>query len=37
LSDAATQWPLDTLEDLLQRALEVWHASRRAVEPSSRQ
>jgi len=37
LSDAATQWPLDTLEDLLHRALEVWQASRRAVEPSSRQ
>jgi 2-dehydro-3-deoxyphosphooctonate aldolase (KDO 8-P synthase) len=28
LSDAATQWPLDELEDLVARALDVWHAAR---------
>jgi 2-dehydro-3-deoxyphosphooctonate aldolase (KDO 8-P synthase) len=27
LSDAATQWPLDRLESLLDRALEVWQAA----------
>jgi len=27
-SDAATQWPLADLEDLVARALEVWHAAR---------
>lgn len=27
-SDAATQWPLDQLEPLLERALEVWHSAR---------
>ena len=31
LSDGATQWPLDGLEELLLRTLEVWHASRRDV------
>lgn len=28
LSDAATQWPLDQLPDLVRRALDVWHAAR---------
>lgn len=28
LSDAATQWPLDRLPDLLRRTLDVWHAAR---------
>jgi 2-dehydro-3-deoxyphosphooctonate aldolase (KDO 8-P synthase) len=28
LSDAATQWPLDRMPDLLRRALDVWHAAR---------
>ena len=28
LSDAATQWPLDRLPDLVRRALDVWHAAR---------
>jgi 2-dehydro-3-deoxyphosphooctonate aldolase (KDO 8-P synthase) len=36
LSDGATQWPLDELEALLARTLEVWHASRRAAESPSR-
>ena len=27
-SDAATQWPLGDLEELVARALEVWHAAR---------
>jgi len=36
LSDGATQWPLDDLEDLLARTLDVWHASRRAAEPQGR-
>ncbi|MFN8645959.1 MAG: 3-deoxy-8-phosphooctulonate synthase [Gemmatimonadales bacterium] len=27
-SDAATQWPLEELESLVERALEVWHAAR---------
>jgi 2-dehydro-3-deoxyphosphooctonate aldolase (KDO 8-P synthase) len=27
LSDAATQWPLDRLESLVGRALEVWQAA----------
>jgi 2-dehydro-3-deoxyphosphooctonate aldolase (KDO 8-P synthase) len=27
-SDASTQWPLADLEDLVARALEVWHAAR---------
>jgi 2-dehydro-3-deoxyphosphooctonate aldolase (KDO 8-P synthase) len=31
LSDATTQWPLDQLEDLLLRTLEVWHAARAHV------
>jgi 2-dehydro-3-deoxyphosphooctonate aldolase (KDO 8-P synthase) len=31
LSDGETQWPLDTLEELLMRTLDVWHASRRAA------
>jgi 2-dehydro-3-deoxyphosphooctonate aldolase (KDO 8-P synthase) len=29
LSDGATQWPLDALEELLMRTLDIWHASRR--------
>lgn len=28
LSDAATQWPLHDLEELMRRTLEVWHAAR---------
>lgn len=28
LSDAATQWPLDRLESLLKRTLEIWHTAR---------
>jgi len=35
LSDRATQWPLEQLEPLLERTLEVWHASRRFAEPPS--
>ena len=35
LSDAATQWPLDRLEDLMARALDVWHAARRIVPAPS--
>lgn len=35
LSDAATQWPLDRLEDLLARTLDVWHAARRVVPAPS--
>lgn len=31
LSDAATQWPLDELDDLVERALAVWHASRERI------
>lgn len=27
-SDAATQWPLEQLEPLVERALDVWHAAR---------
>ncbi|MBK9691496.1 MAG: 3-deoxy-8-phosphooctulonate synthase [Gemmatimonadetes bacterium] len=27
-SDGATQWPLDQLEPLVERALDVWHAAR---------
>ena len=27
-SDAATQWPLDRLEELLQRTLDLWHRAR---------
>jgi len=27
-SDAATQWPLGSLEELLRRTLDVWHAAR---------
>ena len=27
-SDAATQWPLHELEELIRRTLEVWHAAR---------
>jgi len=29
LSDARTQWPLDQLEELVSRALDIWHAGRR--------
>jgi 2-dehydro-3-deoxyphosphooctonate aldolase (KDO 8-P synthase) len=32
LSDAATQWPLEELEELLDRTLAVWHAARGAVD-----
>ncbi len=36
LSDAATQWPLDRLEELLARTLAVWHAARQgAALPAS--
>jgi 2-dehydro-3-deoxyphosphooctonate aldolase (KDO 8-P synthase) len=35
LSDGATQWPLDGLEELLERTLEIWHAGRRAAGPPS--
>lgn len=35
LSDAATQWPLDRLEDLMARTLDVWHAARRAAPAPS--
>jgi len=38
-SDSATQWPLDELEELLARTLEVWHAARareRVPEPPGR-
>jgi 2-dehydro-3-deoxyphosphooctonate aldolase (KDO 8-P synthase) len=28
LSDAATQWPLDRLDGLIERTLAVWHAAR---------
>jgi 2-dehydro-3-deoxyphosphooctonate aldolase (KDO 8-P synthase) len=31
LSDAATQWPLDHLEELLARTLAVWHAARQGT------
>lgn len=31
LSDGDTQWPLDALEDLLMRTLDVWHSSRRVA------
>jgi 2-dehydro-3-deoxyphosphooctonate aldolase (KDO 8-P synthase) len=31
LSDAATQWPLDRLEYLMERTLAVWHAARERV------
>lgn len=27
-SDAATQWPLDRLEELLRRTVDLWHAAR---------
>jgi 2-dehydro-3-deoxyphosphooctonate aldolase (KDO 8-P synthase) len=27
-SDAATQWPLDALEDLVRAAVDLWHAAR---------
>ncbi|MDH5284450.1 MAG: 3-deoxy-8-phosphooctulonate synthase, partial [Gemmatimonadota bacterium] len=30
-SDAATQWPLARLEELMARALDVWHAARASV------
>ena len=35
-SDAATQWPLDELEDLVRRTLDVWHATRRVQESLGR-
>lgn len=35
LSDAATQWPLDRLEELMARTLDVWHAARRAADAPS--
>jgi 2-dehydro-3-deoxyphosphooctonate aldolase (KDO 8-P synthase) len=31
LSDAATQWPLDRLESLIERTLAIWHAARERV------
>jgi 2-dehydro-3-deoxyphosphooctonate aldolase (KDO 8-P synthase) len=31
LSDAATQWPLDQLDALLDRAMAVWHTARRSA------
>ena len=31
LSDAATQWPLEQLESLIERTLTVWHAARERV------
>ncbi len=31
LSDAATQWPLDQLDGLVERALVIWHAARERV------
>jgi 2-dehydro-3-deoxyphosphooctonate aldolase (KDO 8-P synthase) len=34
-SDAATQWPLDDLEELVRRTLDVWHTSRRIQESLS--
>lgn len=39
LSDAATQWPLTELEELMRRTLEVWYAARSGAQtaiPSSR-
>ncbi|MEO7995542.1 MAG: 3-deoxy-8-phosphooctulonate synthase [bacterium] len=37
LSDGATQWPLDQLEELVARALDVWQAGQRtAVSPARR-
>jgi 2-dehydro-3-deoxyphosphooctonate aldolase (KDO 8-P synthase) len=30
-SDAATMWPLDSLDDLVEQALDVWHAARGKV------
>jgi 2-dehydro-3-deoxyphosphooctonate aldolase (KDO 8-P synthase) len=36
LSDAATQWPLDRLDDLLERTLDLWARSReRVLTPGS--
>jgi 2-dehydro-3-deoxyphosphooctonate aldolase (KDO 8-P synthase) len=36
-SDAATQWPLAALEDLMTRTMEVWHAAHRGTaSPSPR-
>jgi 2-dehydro-3-deoxyphosphooctonate aldolase (KDO 8-P synthase) len=32
-SDAETQWPLDQLEDLLARTLELWHTARARSVP----
>ncbi len=32
VSDSATQWPLDRLEELVARTLDVWHVGQRAVE-----
>jgi 2-dehydro-3-deoxyphosphooctonate aldolase (KDO 8-P synthase) len=34
-SDAATQWPLADLEELVARALEVWHAARALLRTTS--
>ena len=31
LSDAATQWPLDRLDALMERTMAVWHAARERV------
>jgi 2-dehydro-3-deoxyphosphooctonate aldolase (KDO 8-P synthase) len=36
LSDAATQWPLDRLDDLMERTLDLWARSReRALAPGT--
>jgi 2-dehydro-3-deoxyphosphooctonate aldolase (KDO 8-P synthase) len=32
LSDAATQWPLEHLEELVARTLDIWQAGQRAAE-----
>jgi 2-dehydro-3-deoxyphosphooctonate aldolase (KDO 8-P synthase) len=34
-SDAATQWPLDKLEEVVARALEVWHVARTLLRTPS--
>ena len=35
-SDADTQWPLDELEGLLERTLDLWHAARRRTSGAAR-
>jgi len=34
-SDAATQWPLHELEELIRRTLEVWHAARAGADAAA--